>query len=197
MRGRQADVPGAKLSQSSPMRSRRSFGARPAMSSVVMRDDIGRLRGSGERSRPKIEIGGQTSSCRNRPESGVNTHLIAYPSPTTSSTAFVFRSIPRSSTLAAGSGWRRPCSQPSRVRTGMPKRRENSREVFATLFRIAITRSAVSDATLRTGSAISPCFQAAASRGPSSGASPRAFPSCRRRLLPLFRNLFACRAESQ
>ena len=31
----------------------------------------------------------------------------------------------------------------------MPKRRENSREVFATLFRIAFTRSAVNDGTLR------------------------------------------------
>jgi hypothetical protein len=64
----------------------------------------------------------------------------AYPSPTTSSTTFGFRSITRSSTLAAGSGWRRPCSQPSRVRTGMPKRREKSSEVFATRFRIAFTR---------------------------------------------------------
>src|SRR5271168_1522602 len=100
------------------------------------------------------------------------TWLTAYPSLTTSSTAFGFRSITRSSTLAAGSGWRRPCSQPSNVRTGMPKRRENSREVFATLFRIAFTRSAVSDGTLRTGSATSPRFQAAASRNPSNSASP-------------------------
>ena len=53
----------------------------------------------------------------------------------------------------------------------MPKRRENSREVFATLFRIAITRSAVSDGASRTGSAISPRFQATASCSPSSSAS--------------------------
>jgi hypothetical protein len=46
----------------------------------------------------------------------------------------------------------------------MPKRREKSSEVFATLFRIAFTRSAVSDGTLRTGSATSPRFQATASR---------------------------------
>jgi hypothetical protein len=57
---------------------------------------------------------------------------------------------------------------------GMPKRREDSREIFATLFRIAFTRSEVSDGALRTGSATSPRFQAAASRSPSSSASPKA-----------------------
>jgi hypothetical protein len=57
----------------------------------------------------------------------------------------------------------------------MPKRRENSREVFATLVRIAFTRSAVNDGALRIGSAISPRFQATASRSPPTAHRRMAF----------------------